>query len=77
MIDEMLEERGIEVGVADGLLLVVVDHLGQVHPHVLRLGLMTEGRLEAAIMPIYNEIVKHRVRLAQEIVTNAKLAVGS
>lgn len=57
----------------DGLLLVQVDAGGRVYPHVLRLGLMTEGRLEQAIMPIYNEIVKHRTRLAQRVVADAKL----
>lgn len=72
MVDELLAEKGVEVGKMDGLLLIQVDSTGHVLPHVLRLGLMTEGRIEQAIMPIYNEIVRHRTRLAQEIIANAK-----
>lgn len=67
MIDELLEERGITPAVNDGLLLIRVDPQGRVHPHVLRLGLLTEGRLEGALMPIFNEIVKTRTILAHKL----------
>lgn len=66
ILDELCKEHGIIIKATDGLLLIVCDDAGRMHPHVLKLGLLTEGRLEAAIMPIYNEVVKARVHAYNE-----------
>ena len=50
---------------ADGLLLVRFAPDGSVIPYVLRLGLMSEGRLERAIMTIYSTIVRVRAQANQ------------
>ena len=55
----------IQIGEHDGVMVIVCDAQGHITPHVLRLGIMTEGRLEAAIMPIFDSIVKFRARAQQ------------
>ena len=60
-LDELCETSNIAIGPTDGLLLVRFTEDGRVLPSVLRLGLMTEGRMEASIMPIYLAINRARV----------------
>lgn len=64
-IDGLCHSSGVEIGPADGILLIQVAPSGVVVPTVLRLGLMTEGRIEAQMMPIFNAIVRARMRAAQ------------
>ena len=67
MLDELVKARGISLFESDGLLLIQFTKSGTVHPHVLQLGLMSEGRLEDALMPIFNSIVRERTMVANEM----------
>jgi hypothetical protein len=65
MLDELAKEKDLTLAESDGLLLVVFTKSGEVQPHVLRLGMMSEGRLEGAMMPIFMELMTARQRQAQ------------
>ena len=58
---------GVQIGPDEGALIVKCDAQGHVTAHVLQLGLLTEGRLENALMPIFNELVRARVRAYNEV----------
>lgn len=53
-----------DIGERDGVLLLLFTPDRRVLPHILRLGVMSEGMLEGSIMSIYQSIVQERVRLA-------------
>jgi len=62
-LNKLAEAVGFRAENKDGLLLLHTDGSGLVTPIVLQLGLMTEGRIEANLMPIFNSIVRARAVL--------------
>ena len=64
-IPALCRDAGIDLTEQDGIMLVKTDAKGGITAHILRMGLLTEGRMEAGIMPIYMEINKARARIAQ------------
>lgn len=65
-LTELCRDAGVEIAPDDGILLVTVSKSGTVKPTVLQVGLMTEGRIEGAIMGIYHAIVVARGKAAHE-----------
>jgi hypothetical protein len=61
-LDDLCVDCDVSVGPTDGILLIRATPDGQIIPHVLRHGMLTEGRLEMAMMPIYQEIQRSRMR---------------
>lgn len=59
-LDELCAHAGVRVGADDGILLLRATPDGQIIPHVLRINHLTEGRLEAAMMPCYMELNRFR-----------------
>lgn len=58
---DMALNAGIPIGESDGVLLILFKPpRGDIEPHVVKLGLMTEGRLEAAMMTIFSAINRAR-----------------
>lgn len=64
-LQTLADDAGVTTAPTDGLLLIKFAPDGEVIPYVLRLGLMSEGRLERAIMPIYSTIVRVRAQANQ------------
>ena len=64
-LQTLADDAGVTMAPTDGLLLIKFAPDGEVIPYVLRLGLMSEGRLERAIMPIYSTIVRVRAQANQ------------
>ena len=65
-LNSMAWEAGMESAERDdGFLLLHTNASGVVTPYVLQLGIMTEGRIEANLMQLFNSIVGARARLAQ------------
>jgi len=59
-LNEMCAHAGVTIGPNDGVLLLRATPDGQIVPHVLKIDNLTEGRLEAGIMPIYMELNRYR-----------------
>lgn len=66
-IAALCNDGAIPVDERDGLLLIKFTPTNEVVPYVLRLGLMTEGRLETAMMRIYTAIVQARGRAVNQM----------
>lgn len=75
-LPELCRDAGVNIAPDDGLLLIRVDKAGHVHPEVLRLGLLTEGRLEMAIMSVYSAVVRARVRESNRLRNNPSAKVA-
>jgi hypothetical protein len=63
-LDRLCQAQQVVVPPDAGLLLVVTEPSGGITAHVLRLGILTEGRLEEAQMTLYNAIIRERAKLA-------------
>lgn len=64
MLPQLCRDNGATIGPEDGVLLITVSPQGIVTPNVLRVGLLSEGRIEAAQMSIYSAIVRARGKAA-------------
>lgn len=63
-IARLCDDAGATIGDDDGLLLIRFTPEGLVIPHILRMGMMSEGRLEAATPLLYHNIMQARAKIS-------------
>ena len=73
-IASILDAPAITPADDDGILVLLFRRSGPVEPVIVRLGLMTEARLEAQIMPIFNAIQIARAKAHNEAEQARRLA---
>ena len=66
-LDAALAALGVPSDPSEGILVIRFTRQGPVIPHILRVGLMSEGRLNDAIMPIFQELMRARVREGERL----------
>ena len=73
----LCQEYGIPVADGDGILLLRFTRGGEVLPHVLKVELMTVGRLDSNLMPIYQAIdAAQQQKRNAELRSNHNATVG-
>ena len=65
-ISSIIDAGAVAPADDDGILVLLFRRSGPIEPVVVRLGLMTEARLEAQIMPIFNAIQTARAKAHNE-----------
>jgi len=62
-LDKLCHDAGVDLPQQDeGVMLVTCSKEGYIRAHVLRLGIMTEGRLEMHQMTLYKALIAARAR---------------
>jgi len=66
-VTTLCRDMGVDCDPGDGVLLIRCDSSGNIHPHVLRLGILTEGRIEQQLMLIFRRVMETRMREGNRI----------
>ena len=66
-ISALCRDMGVDCDPGDGVLLIRCDSSGNIYPHVLRLGILTEGRIEQQLMLIFRRVMETRMREGNRI----------
>ena len=66
-ITRLCRDMGVDCEPGDGVLLIRCDSTGNIHPHVVRLGILTEGRIEQQLMLVFRRVMETRMREGNRI----------